>query len=74
MSDKLDSNFAVNVFWFIWNTGFATFDAIWISKGHSNWLIWVGLILCGSVAVMNFVVIIYKTYLIAKRVANEAKH
>lgn len=74
MSDRFDSNFFVNVFWFIWNTGFSLFDYIWIFKGHSNWLIWTGFILCGSVALVNFTIMVYKMYLIAKRISNEAKH
>lgn len=74
MSDRLDSNFAVNVFWFVWNACFTVFDIYYLRTHQSNWLVWTGLALCGSVALMNFIVIVYKTYLIRKRIANEAKN
>lgn len=72
MKDRVDFHFYLNIFWLVWNTGFSVFDYVAISRGNSNWLVWTGLILCGSVAVMNFFVLIYKTYLIIKRVSNES--
>lgn len=72
MKDRVDFHFYLNIFWFVWNTGFSIFDYAAIRRGNSNWLVWTGLILCGSVAVMNFYVLIRKTYLIIKRVSNES--
>jgi hypothetical protein len=74
MSDRIDFSFFMNIFWVIINLPMTVIDLYWISKDNSNVLIWIGLFLCGSVALMNFIVIVYKTYLIRKRIANEAKN